>query len=85
VQSMFEKDGMSDLEAIRLIQRAAGVFEQRRHLCLSAVASRLDCSPKWVREHLGLFPGAWRMPGGEIRVPARDVEALAEAGKFLKA
>jgi hypothetical protein len=68
---------MNNLEALRLIEQAARLLEPKRHLSLSGVALRLDCSPKWVREHLAEFPGAWRMPGGEIRVPARDVEALA--------
>lgn len=74
---------MSESEAIQLIKRAAAAFEQRRHLSLAAVALRLDCSPKWVRLHLGEFPGAWRMPGGEIRVPAADVDRLAESRRFF--
>ena len=74
---------MSEAEAISLFQKCAQVFEPARHLSLGAVAARLDCSVKYVREHLEYFPGAWRMPGGEIRIPAKDVEALARSRRFL--
>jgi hypothetical protein len=70
---------------IQLIQQYAIGFEQKRHLSVAAVAVRLDCSPKWVRSHLSDFPGAWRMSGGEIRIPAVDVEKLAETRRIFSA
>lgn len=56
----------------------------QQHLCLTAAAAALDCSPKWVREHLHLFPNAWRMEGGsgELRIPSRDIEAYARSRKL---
>jgi len=76
---------MKSREVIKLIQQYAIGFEHKRHLSVAAVAVRLDCSPKWVRSHLNDFPGAWRMSGGEIRIPARDVEKLAEARRLFSA
>lgn len=75
---------MSETEAVKLFQKCAQVFEDKRHLSVGAVAVRLDCSTDYVRDHLSDFPNAWRMPGGEIRIPSRDVEALARARRFLK-
>jgi hypothetical protein len=74
-------------EAIAALADAGIVFsspESSQHLSLGAVASRLDCSTKYLREHLHEFPGAWRMPGGELRIPARDVEELAEQRRLKR-
>ena len=53
----------------------------QRHLSLAEAAKALDVSSTWVRDHLAEFPHAWRLPGagrvGELRIPSRDVEALA--------
>lgn len=35
---------------------------------------------KWVRE--GRLPGASMLPGGDLRIPASDLEALAQAGRL---
>lgn len=78
-------------EAIKTITAAGGVFTAppESHLSLKAAAKRMDCAPKWIREHLGEFPNAWRMPsaggGGEIRIPERDVDALAKKRRLLRA
>lgn len=75
---------MSEAEAIKLFQKCAEIFEAKRHLSLAAVAARIDMSPKYVREHLADFPNAWRLPGGEIRIPTRDVEALERARRIFQ-
>lgn len=66
--------------ALRLLQQAGAVFSLpvAQHLSVSEAAARLDFSPRWVKEHLAEFPNAWRAPGGELRIPARDIEALAK-------
>ena len=73
-------------EAIRVLADAGAVFSvpPGKHLCLAAVADKLDCSRQWVRKHLRGFPNAWRMPGGELRVPERDVEELAKRRKLTR-
>ena len=73
-------------EAIKVLMTAGAVFSMPtgKHLCLKSVGAKLNCSAKYVREHLDEFPNAWRMPGGEIRVPESDVEALAKRCKFQK-
>lgn len=74
-------------EAIRALSAAGAVVvvSPGKHLSLASAAVELDCSTKWVREHLREFPNAWRMPGGELRIPKRDVDALAERKKIKKA
>ncbi len=79
---------MSVEQAIRTLQEAGAVFSisvGEGHLSLGEAARRLDCSVKYLREHLNEFPNAWRMPGGELRVPAKDVEALAARNKLKRA
>lgn len=67
------------------LEKCARLFgEQQRHLSLGSAAARLDCSVDYLRDHLDEFPNAWRMPGGEIRIPVRDIEALARARRFLQ-
>jgi hypothetical protein len=71
---------MSLEQAIKTLIEAGAVFTvstHEHHLSLGEAGRRLDCSAKWVRTHIDEFPGAWRMPGGELRIPARDVTALA--------
>jgi hypothetical protein len=73
---------MSLADAIKTIEAAGLVFsDQARHLGVNAVAQRLDCSPKWVRENVRLFPNAWRMESGELRIPVADIEAMARNGR----
>ena len=72
-------------QAIQVLIAAGAVFTVPggKHLCLKAVANRLDCSVPYVREHLTEFPNAWRLPGGgDIRIPERDVENLAKRRKM---
>lgn len=73
---------MSVQEAITTLERAG--FTNQRHLGLRAAAERLDFSVDWVRDHLDEFPNAWRAPGGELRIPVRDVEALAVRCKLRR-
>ena len=68
--------GMNEADAIQLFQRCAGIFEAKRSLTIAAVAARLDCSTCFIRRNLDAFPNAFRLPGGDIRIPARDVVAL---------
>jgi hypothetical protein len=77
---------MKITDFIPILEKCAGIFaEQQKHLSLGAAAARLDCSPKYLREHLSDFPNAWRLPGGEIRIPVKDIESLARARRFLRA
>lgn len=73
-------------DAIKTLAKAGAVFSlpTTKHLSLPEAAKRLDCSTKWVREHKHEFPNAWRMPGGELRIPESDVEALAKRNKLRR-
>lgn len=78
---------MSVEQAIATLKEAGAVFSVsvgEGHLALGEASRRLDCSPKWIREHLAEFPNAWRMPGGELRIPAKDVEALAQRNRLKR-
>lgn len=63
------------VEAIKLLSQAGVgfVLPSQEHLAIGTAAARLDCNAQWIRTHLDQFPNAWRMPGGEIRLPALDV------------
>jgi hypothetical protein len=74
-------------EAISTLQAAGAVFvlpEQVRHYSLGSAAEKLDCSVKYLREHLDEFPSAWRMSGGEIRIPAADIEAWIASRRIFR-
>lgn len=77
-----QNDDVRLREALRVLTEAGAVFclpaSHQRHYAVGQVAEMLDCSVSWVKRHLCEFPHAWRMPGGELRIPARDVEALAK-------
>lgn len=62
-------------DAIRLLTAAGATISlpSQRHLSLRSAAAELDCGVTWLREHIAEFPNAWRMPGGELRVPSGDV------------
>ena len=55
-----------------------------RYLTVADAAGALAVSGttirKWVRE--GRFPGASMLPGGDLRIPASDLEAIAQAGRL---
>ena len=75
----------TSIDLIKELQRAGVVFvlpDAARHFSLSAAAEKLDCSPKYLREHLAEFPNAWRMSGGELRIPAGDIEAWIAARRL---
>jgi len=73
--------------AVRLLTQAGAVFSlpAQKHLSVGEAAALLDFSPKWVKQHLEHFPNAWRAPGGELRIPVRDVEALAVNNRIRRA
>lgn len=48
------------------------------HLTQQQVAATLNCNVKWVAKHRHEFPNWWRMPGGAVRIPSTDVDALAK-------
>jgi hypothetical protein len=47
------------------------------------VAEMLSCSVRWVREHETEFPGRLKMPGGEVRIPLRDLEAACARWRLV--
>ena len=66
-------------EAARVFSTAGAVIllpGARRSFSLQTVAARLEVSARWVRKHLAEFPGAFRLPGGELRIPESDVMAV---------
>ena len=71
-------------EALKLLREVIAAFEPNRHLSIRETALRLDCSSQYVREHLILFPNAWRMAGGDIRIPVKDIEAMISKSKIHK-
>lgn len=77
---------MSVMEAL-LVLKEAGVNvcvpSEIKHYSLKSAGERLDCSAKYLREHLAEFPNAWRMTGGEIRIPAKDLEAWAASRRLF--
>ena len=75
---------MTVQEAIRVLAGVGAVFSlpSENHLSVKSVAGKLNCSVAYVRKHLAEFPNAWRMSGGDLRVPVRDVEGFAERLKI---
>ena len=73
--------------AVRLLTQAGAVFSLpvAKHLSVGQAAALLDFRPAWVKAHLDEFPHAWRAPGGELRIPLRDVEAMAERCRIRRA
>lgn len=74
-------------EAIRLLTEAGAVISlpSQRHFGVGNAALQLDCAKGWIRAHLHEFPNAWRMPGGELRLPEGDVAAVkrrAQSGEL---
>ena len=79
---------MSVAEAFSKLEAALGA--RLTHLSVAEAARRLDVSPDWIKDHLDQFPNRWRLPAGaastgtgarnvgELRIPAGDVEELAE-------
>jgi hypothetical protein len=39
-------------------------------------AKALSVHPKWIKSHLKEFPGAVRLPGGELRIPVDDIRTF---------
>jgi len=74
-------------EAIEVLSRAGAVFSipSGKHLSIEQAAKKLDCSTTWLRRHKHEFPNLWRMPGGELRFPESDVDALAKRNRLRRA
>lgn len=83
-------------EAIQVLRAAGAVITapvNSAHLSITDAAARLDLKTGWIREHLDEFPNAWRLPAGcagernvgELRIPVRDVEALAARNRLRRA
>jgi hypothetical protein len=74
-------------EVRKLIEEIVAKFPAKDdHLCLGRAALKLDCSPKYLREHLDFFPNAWKFPGakGEIRIPLQDLRDNAERFRLFR-
>ena len=74
-------------QAFAVLADAGAVFSlpAAKHLSVGQAAALLDFRPAWVKAHLDEFPHAWRAPGGELRIPLRDVEAMAERCRIRRA
>lgn len=80
-----------ELQEAILTLRAAGAVvmiapSERRALPPVEAGQRLGVSVRWVKEHLGEFPNAYRLPGGgsnggELRIPVRDLDAFEQRRK----
>lgn len=60
---------------IVLAGRAASAV---RFLTREEVAEALAMSLTWVKAHEHEFPGRVKVPGGDVRIPIRDVEAALD-------
>lgn len=49
-----------------------------RLLSRHEVAEALSVSLAWVKAHETEFPGRVKIPGGDVRIPVRDVEAALD-------
>jgi hypothetical protein len=76
---------MELIDAIQSLRAAGAVVmlpePERRALSLREAARALSVSVDWFRDHLDEFPHAYRLPGGgrnggELRIPARDLQAF---------
>jgi len=75
--------------AIETLRSAGFLFASPRHLRLVSVraaGAMLSVSASTVRlwQRQGRFPGATMLPGGDLRIPVQDIEALASAGRLLR-
>ena len=88
-----------DVSAALAVLEAARVFfdfQEGDSLRLTAAAKRLSVSPDWMRDHLELFPNAWRLPAGErsvngegrnvgeLRIPVADLLAFQERQRIRR-
>lgn len=53
-------------------------------MTVSDVAAFFRVSKWWVRKHLGQFPNRVRLPGGDIRIPMSDAQALVERCRMTR-
>ena len=74
---------MSD-ELAKLAKEILDAFTCKGHVSIKKAALKLDCSPRYLRKHLILFPNVWRMDGGDIRIPVKDIEAMIAKRKIHK-
>ena len=75
---------MSVSDALEVL-RGAGVVvslpENLKHYSLKTAAERLDCSPRYLRDHLDEFPNVWRMSGGENIGQPKRMKVVVINGK----
>jgi predicted DNA-binding transcriptional regulator AlpA len=69
----------NDLASAAAVLRAAGFSvavpqSSTRMLSIDDAAARLRMGRTYVKARLGEFPGARRLPGGDIRIPEADLE-----------
>lgn len=85
---------MDIAEAIQSLRAAGAVVmlpePERRALSLREAARVLSVSVDWFRDHLDEFPNAFRLPGGgrnggELRIPARDLQSFERRCRVLPA
>lgn len=85
---------MELIDAIQSLRDAGAVVmlpePERRALSLREAARVLSVSVDWFRDHLVEFPNAYRLPGGgrnggELRIPARDLQAFEKRFRVLPA
>jgi hypothetical protein len=73
-------------DAIEVLRQNAG------SVALDGAARRLDVSPRWIRDHLELFPNAWRLTAGcagernvgELRIPVSDLMAYEDSRRIFR-
>lgn len=83
-----------DLQSFIESLRAGGLVIQerapaeRRAFSLAECALALGVSVDWMRDHLGEFPNAYRLPGGgnggALRVPVRDLDAFEKRRRISR-
>ena len=75
---------MSDADAIAAVRKLLDACNDKRGLSMGSVGLLLDCSARYVREHLADFPNAFRLPGGDIRIPMRDVISIQKNRRIFQ-
>jgi len=79
------------LRAVETLRAAGFVFSPAsqpapRLLTVDAAADRLSVSASTIRSWLkrGLLPHATMLPGGDLRIPVGDLEAIVAAGRLSR-
>ena len=77
------------LRALEVLRSAGFVFVAPKALRLVSVAeaaAMLSVSGSTIRQwqRLGRLPGAAMLPGGDLRIPVGDLEAIVAAGRLSR-